>query len=144
MNKINDVEFLQYIYKNSEMGIIGIDDVYDKIEDTNFLKVLDNQRKEYERIMIKASEYLDQYNEEELHNNIMAKIGTKMMSEMVNLKENKTNVVAKMMMDGTNKGITELKEKINAYNNENKDLVILALNYQKKLENNIEELKKYL
>lgn len=144
MNKINDVEFLQYIYKNSEMGIIGIDDVYDKIEDTNFLKVLDNQRKEYERIMIKASEYLDQYNEEELHNNIMAKIGTKMMSEMVNLKENKTNVVAKMMMDGTNKGITELVEKINAYNNENKDLVILAMNYQKTLENNIEELKKYL
>lgn len=141
---MEEVEFLQYIYKNAEMGIIGIDDVYEKIDDNQFKKVLKNQRKEYEDVLIKTSSYLDKYDEEGKHNGLMAKVMTKMMSEMVPLKDNKTNVVAKMMMDGTNKGIVELVEKINAYNNSDKDLVILAFNYQKTLENNIEELKKYL
>ena len=105
---MEEVEFLQYIYKNAEMGIIGIDDVYEKIDDNQFKKVLKNQRKEYEDVLIKTSSYLDKYDEEGKHNGLMAKVMTKMMSEMVPLKDNKTNVVAKMMMDGTNKGIVEL------------------------------------
>ena len=144
MENVNNIEFMQYMYKNSEMGVIGIDDVIDKVDDESFKKVLSNQRKEYEKFMIKASLYLDKYEAEEKHNNMMAKIGTKMMSEMVNLKDHKTNVVAKMMMDGTNKGITELIEKINAYNGDDKEIELLSLKYQKTLENNIEELKKYL
>jgi len=75
---------------------------------------------------------------------MMAKVSTKVMSEMTLLKENTTQVIAKMMVEGTNKGITQITEKINAYNNSDAEIVVLANRFKSMLEKNVEELKKYL
>ena len=144
MKKIDEKEFLNCIYKNAEMGIIGIDDVITKVEDTEFEKLLKRQRKEYEKITSEAEKILSKYYEDNENISVFAKASTKIMSEMALLKDNSVSKVAKMMMDGTNKGIVELVEKINAYNGIDKDIVILANKFQKMLENNIEDLKPYL
>lgn len=144
MRKIDEKDFLNCIYKNAEMGIIGIDDVIEKVENTQFEKLLKKQRKEYENITKEVELILNKYYEDNENISLLAKISTKIMSEMVILKDNSVSKIAKMMMNGTNKGIVELVEKINSYNGKDKDIVILANKFQKTLENNIEDLKEYL
>ena len=74
----------------------------------------------------------------------MAKVSTKIMSEMSMLKDDSSKNIAKMMIEGTNKGIIELTEHINAYDNNDAEIIVLANKYKDILENNIEELKRYL
>lgn len=141
---INEVEFLKVIYKNAEMGIIGIKDIITKVSDEKFEKVLNNQKEEYNNICEEAENILKKYGKQNKEVSNIAKISTKVMSEMMIIKDNSINNIAKMMMEGTNKGIIEITEKINAYNNSDAEIVVLANKLKDTLEKNIEELKKYL
>jgi len=139
-----EVEFLNYIYKNAEMGVIGIDNIIKKVQDEKFENVLKTQREEYVSICSEASNILKKYGKQNEEAGTMAKVSTKVMSEMMMLKENSSHMIAKMMMEGTNKGIIEITEKINAYNNTDAEIVVLANRLKSMLEKNIDELKKYL
>ena len=74
----------------------------------------------------------------------MAKMSTKMMAEMKMIKDESDQTIAKMMVEGSNKGVIEITEKINAYNNTDAEIVVLAGKLKATLEKNIDELKKYL
>ena len=139
-----EVEFLNYIYKNAEMGIIGIDDVITKSSNEKFTKLLKSQKEDYEEICKEAKDILKKYGKSNEEIGVMAKMSTKMMAEMSLMKEESDQVIAKMMMEGSNKGVIEITEKINAYNNIDAEIVVLANKLKSTLEKNIDELKKYL
>ncbi len=139
-----EVEFLNYIYKNAEMGIIGIDDVITKSSNEKFTKLLKSQKEDYEEICKEAKDILKKYGKSNEEISMMAKMSTKMMAEMSLMKEESDQVIAKMMMEGSNKGVIEITEKINAYNNIDAEIVVLANKLKSTLEKNIDELKKYL
>ena len=143
-NMSEEVEFLNYIYKNAEMGVVGIDDVIGKATDEKFEKLLKKEREEYLEITKEAEDILKKYGKQNEEIGPMAKVSSKMMSEMKLLKDNSIQTIAKMMMEGTNKGIIEITEKINAYNNTDAEIVVLANKLKETLEKNIEELKKFL
>ena len=139
-----EVEFLNYIYKNAEMGVIGIDDIITKVNEEKFIKLLKSEREEYQSICNEAEDILKKYGKQNEEIGLMAKMSSKMMSEMKMIKDSTDNTIAKMMMEGTNKGIIEITEKINAYNIEDAEIVVLANRLKSTLEKNIDELKKYL
>lgn len=143
-NMSEEVEFLQFIYKNAEMGVIGIDNIITKVKDEKFEKVLKTQRDEYDNICTETENVLKKYGKQNEEVGSMAKVSTKVMSELTLLKENTTQAIAKMMVEGTNKGIVEIVEKINAYNNSDAEIVVLANKLKNTLEKNIDDLKKYL
>ena len=126
------------------MGVIGIDNIITKVKDEKFEKKLKEQKCEYENICKEAKDILKKYGKENEEVGMVAKISTTIMSEMSLLKENTTQCIAKMMIEGTNKGIIEIVEKINSYNNSDAEIVVLANKLKSTLEKNIEELKKYL
>lgn len=143
-NMNEEVEFLQFIYKNAEMGSIGIDSIISKVKDENLEKLLKNQKEEYNNICKEAESILKKYGKSNEEVSAMAKISTTVMSEMAMLKDNSIKNIAKMMVEGTNKGIIEITEKLNAYNNTDAEIVVLANKLKTFEEKNIEELKKYL
>ena len=143
-NMSEEVEFLNYIYKNAEMGIIGIDDVITKSSNEKFTKLLKSQKEDYEEICKEAKDILKKYGKNNEEIGMMAKMSTKMMAEMNLMKDDSDKVIAKMMMEGSNKGVIEITEKINAYNNIDAEIVVLANKLKSTLEKNIDELKKYL
>jgi len=143
-NMSEEVEFLNYIYKNAEMGIIGIDNIISKVKDLNVENLLTDQRSEYENICKEVVDILKKYGKQNEEVGLMAKVSTKVMSEMGMLKDDSVNNIAKMMIEGTNKGIVEITEKLNAYNNTDAEIVVLANKLKDLEERNIEELKKYL
>ena len=142
--RLEEVDFLQYIYKNADMGIVGIDNIIVKVKDEDLENVLKTQKSEYENICRESESILKKYGKSNEEIGLMAKVSTKIMSEMSMLKDDSSKNIAKMMIEGTNKGIIELTEHINAYDNNDAEIIVLVNKYKDILENNIEELKKYL
>ncbi len=140
----SEVEFLNYIYKNAQMGVIGIDDVITKANNEKFIKLLKSEREEYQTICNEAENILKKYGKQNEEIGVMAKMSSKMMSEMKMLKDDSDETIAKMMMEGTNKGIIAITEKINSYNIKDAEIVVLATKLKATLEKNVDELKKFL
>ena len=143
-NMSEEVEYLNYIYKNAEMGVIGINDIITKVKNEKFEKLLTKEKEEYQEICKEVCDVLKKYGKQNEEIGTMAKMSTKMMTEMSLMKDNSDQTIAKMMIEGSNKGIIEITEKINAYNNIDAEIVVLANKLKATLEKNIDELKKYL
>ena len=140
----NHIEFLNYIYKNVEMGIVGINDIIPKVKDEEFENLLNEQKSDYENICNEAIEILKKYGKEQQELNKMAKISSYMMSMMKTMKDPSTSNLAKMMMEGSNKGIIEITEKINNFKEKDEEIVDLANKLLETEQNNLDNLKKFL
>lgn len=139
-----DLDFLNYMYKNAQMGIIGIDNVIGKVKGKQLKTLLEKQRVQYEDICNQATELLKKEDGTVEGINTMARVSTTFMVNMEMAKEPNDSCIAKMMIEGTNKGIIEINEKLNNIPNIPKKIVDLAKRLLKTEQNNLEELKKYL
>ncbi len=142
MNK--HIEFLNYIYQNAQMGIVGIDDIITKVEDKEFEKLLNEQKADYENICNEAIQILKKYGKEQKELNKMAKMSSYMMVKMKTMTDCSTSNLAKMMMEGSNKGIIEITEKLNNYEEKDEEIVSLANKLLETEQNNLDDLKKFL
>lgn len=139
-----EIEMLNFIFKNAEMGIIGIDDLIEELEDTNFLSLIKKQREQYAKVTKEARNLISDFGAKVEENSNISKVRSNLLVKMSSIKDKSIKKYAKMMIESTNKGIIELQEKINAYNINNSEIINLANSLLEIEENNIEELKKYL
>jgi len=63
---------------------------------------------------------------------------------MLLIKKDEENKIAKMMIEGSNKGIIEITEKLNSFKNCDIEIKDLAKKLLATEQHNLEELKKYL
>ena len=139
-----DAEFLNYIYQNAKMGVIGIDNIKDKIFDDELKNVIATQKKEYQKIADDASSILNELGLTEKDVSKMAKVSTYVMANLEMLKDDSSSNIAKLMIEGSNKGIIEINKNLNSYNNMNSKIIKLAKKLLATEQHNIDELKKYL
>lgn len=144
MKDNKNIEFLNSIYQIVEMGIIGINDVMDKVSKSEFRKFLENQRKEYEEILKESETIFASYGAKEKELGKMVKLNSKVMSEVKLMKNDDDSVIAKMMAEGTTKGIEKLETARNTYNESDSEAYTLSEKLLSTLKNNIEGLKPYL
>jgi len=142
--KQNDnIIFLNLIYQNAEMGLIGIDAVMDKVEDERVAKLIKEQRREYEKFCSDAKKILIKYGAKEEEIGALQKLSSKIMSEMMTFNKDDKNIV-KLMMEGNEKGVIAIKEKLNEYKEQDPEIVDLAEKLLATEEHNREEFKEYL
>ena len=139
-----DIEFLNYIYQNAKMGVVGIDNIKAKIYDTELKDLIATQRKEYVSICDEATKLLNELGVGEKDISAMAKVMTYFMANLELLKDDSASNIAKLMIEGSNKGIVEITKKLNVYNNSNKKVEKLAKKLLVTEQHNIDELKIYL
>ncbi len=139
-----DAEFLNYIYQNAKMGVIGIDNIKDKIFDDELKNIIATQKKEYQKIADDASSILNELGLTEKDVSKMAKVSTYVMANLEMLKDDSSSNIAKLMIEGSNKGIIEINKNLNSYNNMNSKIVKLAKKLLATEQHNIDELKIYL
>ena len=144
MKDNKNIEFLNTIYQISEMGVIGINDVFDKIKKAEFREFLESQKKEYNTILEESEKIFASYGAKEKELGKMIKINSKMMSEMKLITNKEDSTIAKMMIEGTIKGITKINSAINTYNESDEEALKLANKLLETLEDNMEGLKIYL
>lgn len=142
--KQNDnIIFLNLIYQNAKMGLIGIDVVLKKVNDEKIAKLINEQRKEYENICEYAKEILIKYGAKEEEIPKMKELSSKLMSELMSIGSDDKKIV-KLMMEGNQKGVIELQEKLNTYQDKDPEVIELAKKLLETEEHNREEFKDYL
>ena len=137
-------EILLKLYQNVEMGIVGIEAIEDKIESRSLVKLILNQKKEYELLKEKLVSLCSKYNVEDKELGSLVKISSDVMVTMKTLMDKSEHTIAKMMMEGTNKGLIQLEELLNNYQGKDEKITELIKETIDLEHQNNEELKIYL
>lgn len=137
-------EILLKLYQNVEMGIVGIESIEEKIESRSLAKLILNQKKEYEKIKEKLVSLCSKYNVEDKELGAFVKLSSDVMVTMKTLIDKSEHTIAKMMMEGTNKGLIQLEELLNNYQGKDEKIIQLIQETIDLEHQNNEELKIYL
>lgn len=114
---MNDIKALNEMYKIVTMGIIGLDEVKGHIEDKTLTKTMSDARKKYMVNKMDITNMLKDINEEPEEINIIIKMFNEIYTgiELIKCDDAK---IAKMLTEGTNKGIIKVEEILNSNVNE--------------------------
>ena len=139
-----NLELLNYINKNVEMGTTTIQQVFKSVEDDGLKKALEYQLVEYETIKNQCQDMLRQHQEEPKDISLMTQITTYMMINMKTLTDKSSSHIASMFIEGSTMGVTDMIQKRHKYTECEPSILALADKLQQTEEYNIENLKKYL
>ena len=142
--KMLEKEILLKLYQNVEMGIVGIESIEEKIESRSLVKLILNQKKEYEKVKEKLVSLCSKYNVEDKELGAFVKLSSDMMVMMKTLMDKSEHTLAKMIMEGTNKGLIQLEELLNNYQGKDEKIIQLIQETIDLEHQNNEELKIYL
>ena len=98
-----NIIFLNLIYQNAQMGLIGIDTVIKKVENNKIAKLIQEQRKEYEKFLEDAKSILIKYGAKEEEISKLKELSSKAMAEVMTMNKGDKEI-AKLMMEGNQKG----------------------------------------
>ena len=138
-----DIQLLVSIYQNAQMGLIGIDTVIKKVESEKIAKLIQEQRKEYEVFLEDARKILLKYGAKEEEISKLKELSSKAMAEVMTMGKD-DHEIAKMMMEGNQKGVLEITAELNNYEGDDEEIINLAHKLLATEEHNREEFKKYL
>lgn len=141
---MSEREIVLKLYHNVEMGVVGIESIEEKIDSKKFYQVIMAQKEEYQRVMKSMANLCDQYDILNKEISPVAKRGSEVMANMKLMKDSSVSHIAKMMMEGTNKGLIELETLQNHYEGKNQELKDLISKIIVMEQKNNEELKLYL
>ena len=149
MNKTNNSkssELLQDIYSNVKMGSESIINLLPKIKDDNLKSMMTRQLDAYESYAKKVKDNLTAQGVEPKEPNPVSKISAKIGMEMKSLQDSTTSHMAEMMVQGSTMDVTDLLQKVSAYENipECSSAVSLAKEIVAFEEKNIEKMKEFL
>lgn len=139
-----EIKYLNKLYQCAEMGVVGINSVIDKAHKEEFRVLLETQKEEYDHICNEIVRILKKYGCEEKKLGMMAKKSSEMMSEMKTKMDDSDNQIAKMMMEGNNKGIIEVTKIQNEYQGDDKEVKEMITRFLDTEQHNLDEMKKYL
>ena len=138
---MNDVEALNELYKVVTMGIIGIDEVKGHIEDKALAKTMSDAKKKYMVNKMDITNMLKELGEEPIEINIIIKMFNEIYTgiELIKCDDSK---IAKMLTEGTNKGIIKVEGILNCETD--KKVTKIAEELLELLEFQIKSWKSYL
>lgn len=102
---INNHKMLNEIRKGTDMGIVGIDCIFNSVENTAIREVLTEQRKEYQQIYNEADRLLESYGGKKRNISPFARYGAMMASRMKQTVDGSPAKVAEMMVEGNTRGL---------------------------------------
>lgn len=142
-----NMELLEYIYKNSEMGVFTIKtllkDLNDK--DNKIKKLADYEMKEYNKFQDEARKLIKKNDFDLKTNGIMAKVGSMMGIKKEVSKDNSDSSIAHMLTEGITMGIVDMETKLKNYKNTvDKKIYNLGKDFLKFQQEEIEKLKEFM
>ena len=139
-----NIELLNYIHQNAEMGKDTITQLIGISEDEEYKKMLKSQLEEYKAIYDKANKKINDMNKEAKDINVFAKVSTYIMINLKTLMNKSPSHISEMLIQGSTMGIIDITKKLKEYPNADKEILDLANKLLVFEQNNVEECKKYL
>ena len=140
----NTEELLNYIYKNSQMGVNTLEQLTGIVEDEEFKGYIDSQLREYRQINEESKKLLDRLGYEEEGVGALSEISAYMMINFKTLRDKSPTHIAEMMINGSTMGIIQATRNLRKYKDEDKEFLALMEKLLKTEENNFQQLKKFL
>ena len=141
---MNNIDILNEMYKVVTMGIVGIDEVKDKILCRELKDIVISEKKVYQKYKLEISKLLNKESETPREINMFVKMFNDMYTDIKLIKDDDKKIV-KMVIEGMNKGILKLNGfKNNDMDNLNKDEQKILLELLDELESQINKMKLYL
>lgn len=110
---MNDIKALNEMYKIVTMGIIGLDEVKGHIEDKTLTKTISDAQKKYMVNQMDITNMLKELKKQPEEINVIIKMFNELYTgiELIKCDDAK---IAKMLTEGTNKGIIKVEEILNS------------------------------
>ena len=139
-----NVELLNYIYQNSQMGTDTIKQLLAIVQDAEFKGQLQSQYNEYNGIHETARSLLNDNGYDEKGISAFEKIRTYLMINMQTLTDKSSSHIAEMMIIGSNMGVIDAIKNIKKYKDAKPEILSLMERLREIEENNITSLKVFL
>jgi len=144
VKKMKEKEIVLKLYQNVDMGVIGIESIEDKIESESLSKVILNQKDEYNKLKEELIPLCKKYEVEDKELGTFVHLNSDIMANMKTLMDSSDSHIAKMMLEGTNKGLIELEELLNNYDGQDEKITKMTKKLIDFEHQNYDELKIYL
>ncbi len=142
--KPEEIFIYRDIQKNTEMAIKAIDTLSDKVYEDDFALQISRQSLKYSDIRSRAMDKLLAARAEPVHTNYMADFMLKSAIHMNTLLNTSTSHLAELMIQGSNRGITDMCKSLNHNATGDSMAMELAKELMDFEEKNIEVMKRYL
>lgn len=109
------IELLKECNAGIKMGVTSIEDVYDKVESNEFKAILDNNKKEHQKLGSETHEMLNNYHDSGKEPNPMAKGMSWIKTNVMIAMNESDNTIADLITDGCNMGVKSLNRYLNKY-----------------------------
>ncbi len=138
------IELLKECDAGIKMGIEAIDEVIEKVQDTEFRAKLVNYKKDYNFLQDEIAKMLDKYDKEGKDINPIAKGMSKMMTGMKVAFNNKDSTIADIIFDGCNMGVKSINKYLNQYTGAYDDAKELCKKLIRLMDRQQTDIRKYL
>ena len=141
---MNDIEMLNSIAQNAEMGCQGVTAVRKRVKSPGVDEVLCNQLARYGRIYNAAGTMLRSRGEPVRHINPIAKTMTRYSAGMDLKRDSSASHIAEMMIKGNTMGVNKLVKSLREYDRNDQNITLLAKKLLDTEEEHIRELRAFL
>ncbi|KAB3536080.1 hypothetical protein F8154_04795 [Alkaliphilus pronyensis] len=139
-----NIELLNYIHQNSEMGQDAINQLIPIVEDDTFKQNLESQFNEYKKIYNKAKTKIQEMDKDAKGINPLSKASSYMMINLKTLLNKSPSHISEMLIQGSTMGTVDITKKLQEYNDADKEILDLGNQLLQFEQRNIEELKRFL
>lgn len=142
-----NIELLEYIYKNSEMGVYTLEKLTEELKEkeNKIKKLIKEQLDEYKKYQQESKKLIKKNGYDLNKNKITAKMASSMGIKKEVSSDNSDASIAHMLTQGITMGIVDIETKIDNYKDvAAKDILDIAKRYLKFQQGEIEKLKEYL
>jgi hypothetical protein len=139
-----NIEMLNYIYQNSQMGQDTINHLKKVNKDENFKNLLDTQFNEYKNIFDTTEQKLRALGREAKDLGALTKLRTNVMINLETIADKTPSHISEMLIQGSSMGIIDITKKLKEYKNVNQDIMTIGQQLLQIEQQNIEECKKFL
>ncbi len=139
-----NVELLNYIYQNSQMGTVTIEQLVANVKDDIFKKQLESQLNEYKTIHQAAKLLLNEHGYDEKGIGAFEKLRTYLSVNMQTMSDHTPSHISEMVLLGSTMGVIDAIKNIKKYQNADTEILALMDKLLKFEENNIQTLKSFL
>ncbi len=139
-----EVEFLNIVYEDAQIGSESIEYVTGKIEDANMLKDLQNQHSQYTDLSNKATSQIANYNQVPKSRNSVSKAGLRSRVRFNTLMNKSNDNVAEVMIQESMIGVIDMSRVLKQFSEIPQETKQLGQELIGIEENNMQIMKQYL
>lgn len=140
----DDIKILQEVQKNTGMAMKAIESINSRVYDDDLATEISRQGMEYSEIYNKATDKLLEGKAKSYQSSALQEMMLKGAITGNTIFNNSTGHIAEMMIQGSNRGLTDMWKIVNHHENAGKVSMEIAKELMDFEEKNIENLKKYL